>query len=95
MLSHAKGYIIAATVQALVTGAYFVSFLLCLRWLVFSDNGGTLRKRIDWPYLIIAIILFVFSLTDLIISLQAALFSAEGRSAKVYTNVITVRNLTI
>ncbi|KAF8347388.1 hypothetical protein F5887DRAFT_1281090 [Amanita rubescens] len=70
MLSCAKGYIVGITMQAIVTGAYFVSFLLCLRWLVFSDDGESLRKRISWPFLIITIILFAISMTGFAISLQ-------------------------
>ncbi|KAF8341125.1 hypothetical protein F5887DRAFT_385332 [Amanita rubescens] len=61
-------YIIAITIQALVTGTYFATFLLCLRWLVFSDDGGTPRKRINWP-LIITVILFAFAVTDFSVSL--------------------------
>jgi hypothetical protein len=79
MLSPVEVYLVATTTQALVTGAYLASFLVCLRWLVFSDDGETTRKRIHWPLLIIAIILFAFSVTDLGITLQTSLLVFEDR----------------
>ncbi|KAF8342378.1 hypothetical protein F5887DRAFT_1076177 [Amanita rubescens] len=86
MLSPVEVYLIAITTQALVTGAYFASFLVCLRWLIFSDDGRTTRKRIHWPLLIIAIILFAFSVTDLGITLQTTLLVFGDRpGSKSYT----------
>ena len=77
--------------QALVTGVYFVSFLLCLRWLVFSDNGESLRRRISWPFLIITIILFAFSLTGFIISLQIGpVWVSEGCPIEGYAALVVI-----
>ncbi|SRR6266576_1137854 len=91
MLSPIAVYLIATTTQALVTGAYFASFLLCLRWLVFSDDGGTTRKRIHWPFLIITIILFAFTVTDLGISLHTTLLVSEDRpGGKSYATESTI-----
>src|SRR6266576_1749857 len=75
MLSSIDAWIIAITLQALLTGVYFASFLLCLRWFIFSDDGGTLRnsKTVHWPFLIITLILFAFLVTDLGLSLQITL----------------------
>jgi hypothetical protein len=64
--------IIETTLHALLTGVQFTSFLLCLRWLIFSDDGGTLRKPIHRPFLIITIILFAFSVTAFAFDLQTA-----------------------
>ncbi|KAF8325110.1 hypothetical protein F5887DRAFT_259817 [Amanita rubescens] len=80
MLSSLEATIIAITLQALLTGVYFTSFLLCLRWLIFSDDGGTLRKPIHRPFLIITVILFTFSVTDLGFSLQATLLFSQVAS---------------
>jgi hypothetical protein len=97
MLSFIGAYITAIVTQAVATGAYFASFLVCVRWLVFSDDGGTLRKGINWPLLVIAVILFAFSITDLSISLQATLLISEGRgNGRMHTSeLVTVSNLTI
>ncbi|KAF8330665.1 hypothetical protein F5887DRAFT_78468 [Amanita rubescens] len=81
-------YIVAITTQALVTGTYFATFLLCLRWLVFSDDGGTLRKRINWPFLIITVILFAFAVTDFSISLRSLLLVFEDENIGFYLIVL-------
>ena len=92
-------FIIVITLQALLTGVYLASFLVCLRWLIFSDDGGTLRKGINWPFLIITVILFAFSATDLGFSLKAILLFSQDTSfttsALIYGTVITVRNMLI
>ena len=98
MLSTAVLYVAAITTQALVTGIYFATFLVCLRWLVFSDDGGTVRKRIHWPLLTIAIVLFAFSVTDFGISLQTTLLVLEDiPGGKLYTteSSVTVCDLRI
>ncbi|KAF8347934.1 hypothetical protein F5887DRAFT_671807 [Amanita rubescens] len=72
--------IIATTTQALVTGVFFATFLVCLRWLVFSDDGRTLRKGVHWPSLIITIIFSAFAVTDFSLVLQTTLLVSEGYS---------------
>ncbi len=91
-MSFVEVYIIAVTIQTLLTGAYFASFLICLRWLVVSDDGRNLRKRISWPLLSIAIILFAFSVVDLGISVQTMLLISEDQSGKANRATIAVRN---
>ncbi|KAF8342392.1 hypothetical protein F5887DRAFT_1076188 [Amanita rubescens] len=87
-MSFVEVYIVAVILQALLTGAYFATFLMCLRWLVFSDDGVTLRKGINWPLLSIAIIFFTFSVVDLGISAQTMLLISEDRSGKANRAVI-------
>ncbi len=50
--------------KAFLLGTYLVSFFVCLRWLLFSDDGGSLRKRVDRLMLITTLFLFAFALTD-------------------------------
>jgi hypothetical protein len=83
-------YILAIIAQALVTGTYFATFLLCLRWLLFSDDGGSLRKGINRPFLIITVILFAFSATDFSLSLQSTLLATEGANTALYLIVLAV-----
>ncbi len=95
MLSSIDAWIIAITLQALLTGVYFASFLLCLRWFIFSDDGGTLRnsKTVHWPFLIITLILFAFLVTDLGLSLQITLLASQGASItspRICNRIITV-----
>ena len=87
--------IIATTTQALATGIYFATFLLCVRWLVFSDDGGSLRKDLKRPTLImfiLSILLFAFSVIDLALSLCYTLRASRGIHSLLYTGTITVRN---
>ena len=92
-----KGFVIALTAQALVMGVYVASFLLCLRWLVLSDKGRTLRKGINWSLLIITIVLFALSATAFVIFFSSILpFLSKGRSiANLYTTFVGVCDLTI
>ena len=83
---------IAITVHALLTGVYFVSFTLCLRWLIFSDDGSTLRKAIHRPFLIITVILFAFSVTDFGLSLEYNLLPVSSTSSFENRSAIRVRN---
>jgi len=80
--------------QALVTGAYFASFLLCLRWLIFSDDGENLRKGISWPFLMITLVLFAFAVTAFAINLQfGPVWVSEGCSGVGDAALTPVRNL--
>ena len=83
-------YILAIIAQAFVTGTYFATFLLCLRWLLFSDDGGSLRKGINRPFLIITVILFAFSATDFSLSLRSTLLATEGANTALYLIVLAV-----
>jgi|SRR6266576_3790209 len=60
--------------KAFLWGIYLVSFFVCLRWLVLSDDSMSLRERFDRPMLAITIILFVFSLTDFGLYMYSTVF---------------------
>lgn len=97
MVSLVKVFLIALTTQSLVTGAYFASFLLSLRWFVFSDDGGTLRKGIKWPQLIIIIVLFSLAVGEFGIIVYSTVFyiSKDRSIGNLYTTFIGVRGLRI
>lgn len=82
MLSTIEACITAMTLQALLMGVYFASFLLCLRWLIFSDDGGTLRKPIHRLFLITTVILFAFSVTNVGLCLQKTLLASQSTSLR-------------
>jgi hypothetical protein len=91
-----KVFLIALTTQALVTGVYLASFLLSLRWFVFSDDGGKIRKGIKWYLLIITIILFALFLGEFGIFLHLTVLIAEGRGiGNLYMTFVGVRDSTI
>ncbi|KAF8330670.1 hypothetical protein F5887DRAFT_78613 [Amanita rubescens] len=87
MISTIEADIIGMTFEALLTGVYFASFLLCLRWLIFSDDGGTLRKPIHWPFFVITIILFAFSMTNFGLCLKKTALYSQGASINTFVDV--------
>ncbi|KDR83251.1 hypothetical protein GALMADRAFT_134735 [Galerina marginata CBS 339.88] len=59
----------------MIYGIYFSTLLQCLRWLLFTDEGWTLRRRkeVKWPMLAATLLLFSFSFTNLILQLRGTL----------------------
>jgi hypothetical protein len=74
MLTDPETATIALTIQAALTGLQFITFFLCLRWLIFSDYDWTPRKNIKWSMLIVTVFLISLSMTILGLTLQSALF---------------------
>ncbi|KAF8631869.1 hypothetical protein AX15_002139 [Amanita polypyramis BW_CC] len=90
MISFIEAATIATTIQATLFGVYFTTFLLCLRWLLYVDDGWTVRKDIKWPWLIIAIVIFAFSVTDLALSLHGTLLALQGKKTLLFSGIVTV-----
>lgn len=94
MVSYAEVAIIATTVQAVLTGAYFATFLLCLRWQIFPDKpdyASNTSKNLKWSMLIVSIIVFALSMADIGISLEASLLAVKGSDTPLFAGVIAVR----
>jgi hypothetical protein len=79
MVPESEAFVIPLFVQAIMFGSYMASLVHCLRWLVYDDEGWTMRKKINWGMLIITIVVFLFTAANLGISLQMTLgfFSNE------------------
>ncbi|KAM6492172.1 hypothetical protein JOM56_011896 [Amanita muscaria] len=43
-------------------GLYFASFIHCVRWLLFEDEGWRLRKKINWMLVTTTLLVFFFSI---------------------------------
>jgi hypothetical protein len=98
MLTDAEAATIAVTVQALLTGAQFVTFLLCLRLHICPDddlNTPFTRKNIRWPMLIITILIMAFGIVDLGCTLQTRLLGLKNDGDQLSTTIIAVRNPTV
>jgi len=96
MIPDAEAAMIAATVEAILTGAQFATFLFCLRWHIYSDDGWSIRKRIRWPMLIITLLIMVFSIVGLSGSVQTILVCLKGTEHDLLsTTLISVRSLAI
>ena len=61
MLVDPKTILIELLMQAVFGGLYLVSLAHCLRWLVIADEGWKWRKKINWPFLIITILVFTLT----------------------------------
>ena len=77
MTPYTEVAVIATTIQAILFGLYITTFLLCLRWLVYEDDGWVIRKDIKWPMLTVTVILFVFSVIELTLSLEFTLLAPK------------------
>ncbi len=78
MLSEVETSTISIIVQAVLSGVYFATFFLCLRWQIYSDDGLAMRKNIKWCMVAITIVIFAFSMADLGISLRVTLLLLNG-----------------
>ncbi|PFH48649.1 hypothetical protein AMATHDRAFT_127121, partial [Amanita thiersii Skay4041] len=52
-------------VQSLFCGFYITTFIQCVRWLAFSNDGWTLRDNTNRPLLAITCCIFVLTITNL------------------------------
>ncbi|KAF8343567.1 hypothetical protein F5887DRAFT_972137 [Amanita rubescens] len=95
MLTDAEAVTIAVTVQALLTGAQFVTFLLCLPLHICPDddpNTPFTRKNIRWPMLIITILIMAFGIVDLGCTLQTRLLGLKNDGDQLSTTIIAITN---
>ncbi|KIL60222.1 hypothetical protein M378DRAFT_130805 [Amanita muscaria Koide BX008] len=61
MISITESFVTALLVKTSFYGLYIATFGVYLRWLLFADEGWKLRKPLDWPMLIVAILIFTSS----------------------------------
>jgi hypothetical protein len=60
-------------VSTLFYGLYLATLFHCVRWLIFTDDGWRLRKRINWTMLTITLVLFVLSTLSRALVLQTTM----------------------
>ena len=49
-------------VEAILYGLYLATFIHCMRWLVFDDEGpANFREKISWQMLSITLLLFILT----------------------------------
>ncbi|KAM6499773.1 hypothetical protein JOM56_005281 [Amanita muscaria] len=58
MVSITESFVTALLVQTSFYGLYMATFGICLRWLLFADEGWRLRKTLDWPMLVATTLIF-------------------------------------
>ncbi|PFH45771.1 hypothetical protein AMATHDRAFT_8691 [Amanita thiersii Skay4041] len=66
--------IIAIFSLCIFGGLNTTTFLRCVRWLVFKDEGYALRNHINWPLLALTIFMYLLFITDLFLYMLLPLF---------------------
>ncbi|KAF8629822.1 hypothetical protein AX15_003267 [Amanita polypyramis BW_CC] len=89
MLSNAEAVIIANNSRAFQFGVYFVTFVLCLRWLLYTDEGWSLRRNIKWLEVTATVMIFVLSVANIALSLESTLAICRGKTDTYLTGIIT------
>ncbi|KAM6492998.1 hypothetical protein JOM56_011132 [Amanita muscaria] len=67
MILYSQPYLVAAVLQAFLYVIYLVSSVYAFRWLLYEEEGWTLKSRdnINWGLLTITFVVFVFTTADL------------------------------
>jgi len=88
ILSETEAAFVSVAILAIMNGIHFVTFLLCLRWQIYSDVDWKIRKGISWSMIVITILIFALSVTNLGICLGSFLFAMHGNSDLVLTGIL-------
>ncbi|TFK34155.1 hypothetical protein BDQ12DRAFT_715432 [Crucibulum laeve] len=86
---HLDSKFASAFVGAIFLGLYLSTFFLCLRWLLFSDNGWTFRKKISWIMLSASAVLCALDITNNSLSLYEVMSDARSVSQPIPTPATT------
>lgn len=65
--------IVNSFVQALVYGAYIITLVHCLRWIMYNDEGWSRRKKMDMTMLIVSIAVFLLQTAGLATAFKTTL----------------------
>ena len=92
-ISFTKACIIGLFVQAILYGLYTASFVYCLRWLLLTDEGCTLRKDFNWLMVVVSMLIFMSQTTDIAISAVMTIAAITTGKAAVFNNlgIVNVR----
>ncbi|KXN92330.1 hypothetical protein AN958_08561 [Leucoagaricus sp. SymC.cos] len=60
----------------LAFGIYFATLLICLRWLLFGDQGWKFKKTIRWGILVVTFLIFASNVVYLAMSLHGTMQTA-------------------
>jgi hypothetical protein len=94
-----EAQIVGLWLETLFWGFFLITFFMCLRTLLFNEEDELKRKEhINWPMLMVALLLFVFATLDVILgfvhNLQAFIFyTGPGGSDAEFTNISDIINI--
>lgn len=79
-------------IAGMFLGIYFISLAFANRWLIFTDEGWTLRKTIHWFTFLVTNIIAVFVSINQILKVDVAVaeggFVEEGHSPAEYVETL-------
>lgn len=78
MLTEPALFIIGLFTQAVLYGLFLASFVHCLRWLLYADDGWRLKTNINWPMLTVTVLVFLFSTVDLALSVPIIMITPKN-----------------
>ena len=78
-----EGFVIQGYVQSVMFGLYVATLAHCLRWLLYTDEGWKIRKKINWPMFGAVILVFVFTIADLAGTLYVSTGLIVGEERKI------------
>ena len=93
ILSETEAAFVSVVILAIMNGIHLITSLLCLRWQIYSDVGWKIRKGISCSMIIVTILMFALSVTNLGICLGSFLLAMQGNNDLVLTGVLVVRIL--
>ncbi|SRR6266550_6448598 len=92
ILSETEGAFISVVILAIMNGIHLVTFLVCLRWQIYSDEDWKIRRGTGLlPLIIATILVFAFSIINFGICLGSFLLAMRGNNNLTLASVLTVR----
>ena len=80
-------------VQAILYGLYVATFVHCLRWLIYTDDGWRRRDRVNKLMLTATILIFMLTTMDLGIAFRYVFASIRAENPSPGTGVVGVCEL--
>ncbi|KAM6499028.1 hypothetical protein JOM56_004536 [Amanita muscaria] len=89
-------FLIAAMLQAFLYALYLVSLVHALRWLLYEEEGWTLKSRdqVNWLLLAITILVFAFATADVVFEVLLQLTSSTSMDSQA-THLFTVSSVVV
>jgi len=91
MSGRASASIVNSFVQANVYGIYVTTFVLCIRWLVYKDEGLKRREKLNIPMFMVSIAVFLLQTAGLATCFQTTL-EAQAANNKGYNTLNTINS---
>ncbi|KAM6501607.1 hypothetical protein JOM56_001584 [Amanita muscaria] len=95
MILDTQPYLIPLIAQALLYTLYLASLVYALRWLLYEEEGWTLKlqDKVNWGQLTITLVVFVFTTVDLLLDIAIQFLSLTDKETT--RQQITITSISI